>query len=47
MPTPLVLTSIEVSTVVAPPVAPTLVVEPIRVVSPSVPAPTLDAGRPV
>lgn len=47
MPTPLILESSAVATVVAPLDAPGLMVEPLHIVSVAVPAPTLVNGRPV
>jgi hypothetical protein len=47
MSTPLVLTSFEVVTVLGSLTAPGLTVEPLHVVSPTVPTPTLADGRPV
>lgn len=47
MPTPFILTSSEVVTVLGPLVSPGLTVEPLHIVSPTVPVPTLTDGRPV
>ena len=46
MPTPLNLVSTEDVNVAAPLVSPTLVVEPLNIVAPAVPVPTLVDGRP-
>ena len=46
MPTPLILVSTEVVDVDPPLVAPSLTVEPLRIVAVAVPAPTLVNGRP-
>lgn len=47
MPTPLVLVSSEVVTITTPVGTEGITIEDIVIVSPSVPAPTLDDGRPV
>lgn len=47
MPRPLILESSEVVTLDAPVAATSLTIVPLHIVSPSVPIPTLDHGRPV